>query len=335
MKLNKLFIALLVISSSVLCAGSFAGDFMSIGNGVTAAGLGGAFAAVANDASAIYWNSAGISQIRQTEFSIMRAFLYQNLAAYDNISICQPLPNEVTIGLNWTRLTIDDIPVFLEEHLVHNVDFRSAYLEFNLPGNPDRSIVSTDDLFQIAFSKHIHREVNLGWMFFDIPTDLHLGANAKFIKRKIDTFTGSGIGFDMSLLFKTSLAVLFEQDWLGQISFGMNIQDIGNSTISWNTPSSHTDEVPMNTKIGFAIEQPVPKIKSIFTISYDVDSVYDKVKHFGLSCDYNDFAVLRLGLNDSDFATGVSIKYNRFILDYAFITNVIANTNRLGLRYRF
>ena len=336
MKFGKLFIPFIwFVCSTMLFAGSYAGDFMDIGNGVTASGMGGAFSAVANDGSAIYWNAAGISQIRKTEFSIMRAFLYQNLASYDNITLCQPLPNEVTIGINWTRLTIDDIPVFLEEHLVHNVDIRSAYLEFNLSGIPDRKITSTDDLFQIAFSKHIHRELNLGWMFFEVPTDLHLGVNAKFIKRKIDTFTGSGVGFDLSLLFKTSLAVLFERDWLGHIAFGMNLQDMGNSTISWNTPSSHEDEVLMNTKMGIAIVQPIIKIKSIVTLSYDFDNVYDKAKHYGLEWNYDDFAAVRLGLNGSDFATGVSIKYQRFILDYAFITNVIANTNRLGLRYQF
>lgn len=326
---------IVMICSAALFAGSYAGDFMVIGNGVAAAGMGGAFAAVANDGSAIYWNAAGISQIKTTEFSIMRAFLYQNLASYDNVTLCQPLPNEVTIGINWTRLTIDDIPVFLEEHLIHNVDFRSAYLEFNLTGIPDRRITSTDDLFQIAFSKHLHREVNLGWMFFNVPTDLHLGANVKFIKRKIDTFTGSGVGFDFAMLFKTDLAVLFEREWLGNIAFGMNLQDIGNTTISWTTPSSHTDEVLTNTKIGVAIEQPLKKFKSVITVSYDLDYVYEKVRHYGLEWNYDNFAEIRLGLNDDDFATGVSIHYRRFILDYAFITNVIANTNRIGLRYRF
>ena len=336
MKFRKLFITLIwILCSAILFAGSYAGDFMSIGNGISTSAMGGAFAAVANDGSAIYWNASGISQIRETEFGIMRAFLYQNLASFDNLTFCQPLPNGVTIGINWSRLTIDDIPVFLEEHLIHNVDYRSTYLEFNLSGIPDRKITSTDDLFQIAFSKHLHRELNLGWMFFDVPLDLHFGANVKFIKRKIDTFSGSCVSFDFSFLFRTKLSVLFERDWLGDLAFGMNLQDLGNSTISWNTASSHRDEIPMNTKIGLAFVQPVNSIKSIFTLSADFDSIYDEVKHYGLECDYDDLVALRLGLLDNDFSTGVSIKYRKFIIDYAFVTNVIANTNRLGLRYRF
>ncbi|MBW6514675.1 MAG: UPF0164 family protein, partial [Candidatus Syntrophosphaera sp.] len=82
-----------------LAAGRYAGDFMMIGAGVRPLGMGGAFAALANDGSAIYWNPAGIAQIRESELSAMHAFLYGGLASYDNINFCQPLPNGVTIGL--------------------------------------------------------------------------------------------------------------------------------------------------------------------------------------------------------------------------------------------
>ncbi|MCK4311574.1 MAG: hypothetical protein KAW88_02445, partial [Candidatus Cloacimonetes bacterium] len=117
--IKRIIFMLLVLSFSFsLFAGRYAGDFMVIGAGVRSSGMGGAFCAVANDGSAIYWNASGIAQMRDTEIGIMRAFLYLGLAKYDNFTFCQPLPNEVTIGLNWTRLTIDDIPVFLEKHLV-------------------------------------------------------------------------------------------------------------------------------------------------------------------------------------------------------------------------
>jgi len=43
----------------------------------------------------------------------------------------------------------------------------------------------------------------------------------------------------------------------------------------------------------------------------------------------------RVGLQNGDFSAGLSLKLYEFILDYAFITNVIANTNRVGLRFTF
>ena len=182
-----ILITCLILSSVSVFADRYAGDFMVIGAGVRSSGMGGAFSAIADDGSAIYWNASGIAQMRKSEIGVMRAFLYKDLATYDNFTYCQPLPNEVTIGFNWTRLSIDDIPVFLEEHLVYNVDYRSSYHEYNLSAIPDGKISSTDDLYQFAFAKHAQYNLNLGWLFFEIPFDIYLGGNIKYIKSKIDT----------------------------------------------------------------------------------------------------------------------------------------------------
>jgi len=45
--------------------GTFDGQFLKIGVGARAAAMGGAFVAVADDASALYWNAAGIARIDQ------------------------------------------------------------------------------------------------------------------------------------------------------------------------------------------------------------------------------------------------------------------------------
>jgi len=146
-----------------LSAGRYAGDFIKIGSGVRSVGMGGAFTSIADDCSAFYYNPAGIAQLKKIQIGIMRAYLYEKLAYYDDFSYCQPLPNNVTIGINWTRLTIEDIPVFNEEHLVGTVDQRAAFPWLNLTGVPDDVFTSTDDLFQIAFAKFLHYDLNLGW----------------------------------------------------------------------------------------------------------------------------------------------------------------------------
>ena len=335
MKKSIIVILFIASISFSLQAGSYAGDFLVIGNGVRAAGMGGAFSAVANDASAIYWNSSGISQLRKTEVGLTRAFLYKNLAAYDNFNFCQPLPNNVTIGFNWTRLTVDDIPVFLEEHLVNNVDFRSSFYEYNLTGVPDGKIRSTDDVLQISFAKHVHHDLSLGWLFFDLPFDLHFGGNIKYIKRKIDDNVGSGTGFDTSLLIRTDLGVLLERDWIGEFAFGINFQDVGGTTITWDTDSNNEDKILFNTKLGMAFFQPIEALDSKLTLSTDIDYIYSKTYHHGIEISYKDYVDVRMGLQNSDFSAGLSIKLYEFVLDYAFITNVIANTNRIGLRFTF
>ncbi len=335
-KITLLTIVMLLAVS--LSAGRYAGEFMVIGSGVRSSGMGKAFTAIADDGSAIYWNASGIAQIRKTEIGLMRAFLYNGLASYDNFSFCQPLPNDVTIGFNWTRLSIDDIPIFLEEHLIGNPSFRSSYYEYNLTGIPDGKMSSTDDLLQFAFAKHIHYDLNLGWLFFDVPFEFYMGGNIKYINRKIGESIGNGTGFDFSLLSRTSLAVLFERDWMGDFTFGVNFQDVGGSNIIWDVVddnSDHQDEVLMNSKVGMAVIQPLPFIKSTLTLSHDVDYIYSTIHHYGIEYKYKELVEVRLGYYDTNFTTGLTISYTEFSLDYAFLTNNLASTFRVGLRVNF
>ncbi len=319
-----------------LSAGRYAGDFMMIGAGVRALGMGGAFAALANDGSAIYWNPAGLSMLRESEVSAMHAFLYKGLASYDNISFVQPLPNEVSIGFNITRLSVNDIPFFSEEYLIGtNVDQRINNSLYHLPGVPDGSFTSKDDLYQFSFAKNIHYDANMGWLFFEVPFDFSFGGAIKLIKRSIMDNMGTGTGLDFGFKAKTDLAVIFDQEEFGDLHFGLNFQDMAGTDIVWNTESEIKDEVLFNTKMGVALVQPIPPLKSTVSIAYDYDYVYDGTKHYGIDWDYDDKAALRAGYYDKNFSWGATVKLYGVNLDYAMITNPVGLTNRLGLRVRF
>ncbi len=64
-------IALLLFGSSVI----FAGGFQINEHGARAMGLGGAFTALTNDASAVYWNAAGMSYLHGTNFILGTALI--------------------------------------------------------------------------------------------------------------------------------------------------------------------------------------------------------------------------------------------------------------------
>jgi len=336
--MKKLLIISLISALSIvpLVAGRYAGDFMMIGAGVRALGMGGAFCALANDGSAIYWNSGGLAQIKDSEVSAMHAFLYNNLASYDHLSYVQPLPNEVSIAFNVTRLSVNDIPYFDERYLIGtNVDQRINDSAYHLPGIPDGKFRSTDDLYQFAFAKNIRFGADMGWQFFEVPFELGLGGNVKFIKREISDNIGSGTGLDLGLKLRTDLSVIFDQEDLGDLHFGLNFQDLAGTTISWNTPSEIKDEVLFNTKTGLAIVQPLPNWKSVLTLAYDYDYVYQGTNHYGLDWAYDSKANLRVGFYDDNFSCGASVKLYGVNVDYALITNPIGISNRVGLRVSF
>ncbi|MCB5278510.1 MAG: hypothetical protein LHW59_03185 [Candidatus Cloacimonetes bacterium] len=332
-----LFLCLLLPLLSVPAfAGRYAGDFMMIGAGVRALGMGGAFSALADDGSAIYWNSGGLSQIRESEVSAMHAFLYGDLASYDFLSYVQPLPNDVSIAFNVTRLTVSDIPYFDEKYLLGtNVDERINNMNDQLPGIPDGTFRSTDDLYQFAFSKTIRFGANMGWQFFEIPFELGMGGNVKFIQRRIKDNLGSGTGLDLGVKLRTDMAVLFDEDSLGDLNFGINFQDVAGTSILWDTNSEMRDKVLFNTKTGIALVQPITSIKSVFSLAYDYDYVYQGTSHYGLDWNYDERANLRIGYYDKNFSCGASLKVYGIFIDYALITNPIGISNRLGLRVKF
>ena len=53
--------------------GTIGGQFLKIGIGARAQSLGGAFVSVADDASAIYWNPAGVARIPRSVVNINHA----------------------------------------------------------------------------------------------------------------------------------------------------------------------------------------------------------------------------------------------------------------------
>jgi len=216
-----------------------------------------------------------------------------------------------------------------------NVDQRINNSAYHLPGVPDSEFDSTDDLYQFAFAKNFKYDANMGWLFFEIPFDFYLGGNVKFIKRKLKANYGTGTGVDLSFKITTDMGVIFDLEELGKIDFAMNFQDVAGTDIAWDTVNKIKDEVLFNTKLGLAIRQPIPPLKSELKLAYDYDYVYEGTSHYGVEWDYNNKGSLRAGYYDKNISLGASVKIYDVNLDYALVTNPVGITNRLGLRLRF
>ena len=113
MKMNTVLYS---ITLTILCVlqpvfaqdGGQAGAFLRLVAGVRADGVGGAFTAIANDASAGYWNPAGLAQINQAEIiaSYHKLSLDRN---FNFVSAAMPLGRSGSIGLSWIGLSINSL----------------------------------------------------------------------------------------------------------------------------------------------------------------------------------------------------------------------------------
>ncbi|MGM0568730.1 MAG: PorV/PorQ family protein [Elusimicrobiota bacterium] len=83
--------------------GGMPGAFLSWGAGARSLGMGKAFVSVADDASAAYWNPAGLSGLSRTELTALHTVLWAG-TVYDFVSYVQPTDRGGTFGFTGTRL---------------------------------------------------------------------------------------------------------------------------------------------------------------------------------------------------------------------------------------
>lgn len=88
-------------------------DFLKIGVGARANAMGESFAAVANDAYALFYNPAGITQFDKTELAIAHTTWFVGLQ-HDFIGGVYHIDGQNSIGISIISLQSDDMPVTTE-----------------------------------------------------------------------------------------------------------------------------------------------------------------------------------------------------------------------------
>ncbi|MBI4802004.1 MAG: hypothetical protein HY796_05735 [Elusimicrobia bacterium] len=107
MRAKLLLILLFAIAplcrSAETADGGLPGYFLDLGFGARALGMGGAHAAVVDDASAVYWNPAGLSMVGAKTLQLMRVTLFEG-TCYDTLAYAHPVDYNTTIGFGVARL---------------------------------------------------------------------------------------------------------------------------------------------------------------------------------------------------------------------------------------
>ncbi|MFM2048906.1 MAG: hypothetical protein RI955_1454, partial [Bacteroidota bacterium] len=122
---KKLGIALLCIAlfqQSTVHAGvrKYSNEFLSIGVGARALGMGGAQVASSADANSLYWNAAGMCGLdNKFQVAAMHSEYFGGIAKYDFGSIIIPLAQDnyaakSYLGIGLIRFAVDDIPNTLQ-----------------------------------------------------------------------------------------------------------------------------------------------------------------------------------------------------------------------------
>lgn len=168
--------------------GTTAANFLTIPVGPRATAMGGAFSAVANDATTSYWNSAGLSRLNKTELNVTTA--------------------EWLVGtrINWIGLAykLDDDNAFAVS--INQLDY----------GEED---ITTPEQPQGTGAKWSANDLAVGLSYARNLTDrFSIGGSVKYITQKIWNESASAFALDIGLLFQTEIEGL---------KLGANISNFG------------------------------------------------------------------------------------------------------------
>lgn len=90
--------------------GTTAASFLKIGVGARAIAIGGAYTAVSNDLSAIYWNPAGLGRLNAGEAAFNHIDWIADIK-YDNAAVAIVMDGVGTLGASFTSLNVGEIEV--------------------------------------------------------------------------------------------------------------------------------------------------------------------------------------------------------------------------------
>ena len=333
-------------------AENYAGDFLTNGVGGRALGLGGAYVSIADDATATYWNPAGIAGVSNDyQLCLMHAARRSGLGAFNYISATGQILPKLTLGLSWIRAGIDDIPIYEEipafdptisaEQRKHNPKYRPTAQDFN----PAGYLSDSENAYVLTLATHL-KVSQAWWDNFGRDSkspEFLFGVNAKWLLQRLRDDTdsqtydrgSSGYGFDAGMLIRMpDLNALFGLEDIGSFALGINLQDISNTTLTWNTESAIKESIPANFNVGIAYTNPHVFNRELI-IAYQWQERYGGQTHLGIEYRITAPLALRVGYRDSRFTSGIGIQLKQFRLDYALLIGELLSTHFLSLLWTF
>jgi hypothetical protein len=326
----------------------YSNEFLNIGAGARGLAMGGAQVASTFDATAGYWNPAGLVGVQDhPSVNLMHAEYFAGIGKYDFGSIAVPIQdNKRVLGLSVLRFAVDDIPNTL--YLVEP--------DGSINYNNITAFSSADYAFLLSFAQKIKDEEN---------SRLSFGGNVKIIHRKVGSFaTAWGFGIDAGVQYRSN-----------RLKLGLTARDVTTTFNAWSfTFTEREKEVLYLTKNDIPVkstEMTAPRLVAggayTFPVSdnfsveaeANLDFTFDGRRNtlvssktinidpkIGLEASYQNSVFFRAGvsnfqkaLSDADTlnqkkvwiyqpSVGAGFKIKNVMIDYAF-TNLANQSNPL------
>lgn len=301
--------------------GTVGSQFLKIPFGARGVGMGGAYAAVTNDLSSVYWNPAGIADVKQigAEFNYTQWF-----ATYSHSAVvaAMPMSSDFTLAVNLVNFSSTDIPVTTLD-------------------DPEGSIGSTyrvsDMSAGLTLSGYLTQEFSFG-------------ITAKYVNNTLYNVSSNGFAVDIGTMYNTNIY---------GIKIAFSIHNLGSETTyegqglrsmkkyldeNWSTPLdvsyvAYPYSYPLIFRAGISSEVYKEDDHKVIA-AFDFSTFSDVPEQFALGAEYtySNLVSLRGGYQFNQdqfgFAGGIGVNYegDGFAGKFDYSINPTFN---LGLVNRF
>ena len=339
-----LFAVVLSVSAVPMLAlaeeGSHAAEFLSHGVGARALGMGSSFVSVADDATATYWNPAGLVQIQKRAFAAMYSdsfgtgqggVLSRGLVEYNFIGYVQQIEGIGSAGISWIRLGVDDIPhtTFVDVngngHLGDFLDKDGDGVKDPGEWYIDRPEVAgyfsnTDNALLISYARQVH-------------PNLSIGGNLKLLRQSLFENSGNGFGLDIGLMVKP----------LDGLHIGAMLADATGTQIRWDTADAPVFTRDSRFRFGLSYRISFPVIgKATLGVDLETDQKdleadggTERIFRFGGEYWLFNVVAFRIGADGTKLAAGAGIRLRfgetALYADYAFNAHDLGNSQRVSI----
>jgi len=319
-------LCLLVSLPAEVSATKYAGAFMDTGGGARPLGMGGAFVAVASDASTVYYNPAGVSGWSERQVLFMHSERFGDLINYNFGSYVQPTKllsekREAGFGFAVQHLGADDIPI------TNHFDFFDANGNGKFePNEGDYLMLDGRPLDLDAYSIPTESDNSFAFLgAFGLKTAYgRVGGTLKIIyTNSIDGNSSTGIGIDLGYLYRDLL--------VDRLDFGVKLQDATGTYLSWSTGTN--EYIWPMVKIGAAYTIASEAMKGSLLLALDSDFYFDNRQtasqfwvedisadvHAGAELRFQEKVMVRGGIDAGNWTAGAGLLIKFLGFDYAYL----------------
>lgn len=312
----------LFFTDVVGAAGRTSAAFLQLGSGARASGMGDAFTAVADDASATYWNPAGLARQSKRELLAEHALHLQGIGI-ERLAYAHPLRRgeglSPALGVSGAFLHLDGI-----EARTGNT------------AQPDRTFGASDMSAAVSYAHPLSRRGRFSSTF---------GVSAKLIQQRIDSRKASAYAFDFGVTQQ-----------VGPVRLGAALANVGPGVKFVD----EAYPLPQTVRLGAAYQP--RKMPLTLAFGADIPRHDDGVSYrLGTEYNFGDLLAFRLGytarpgasqralkgsalgtVTDGELAKitglvgGVGFRLLGYGVDYAFQPyGELGNTHKVSMSARF